>query len=73
MVGEGAFAHKHLDALTRIGGVEVVSIASGVAEHAQAAAGKYGHEHRRIQAPSGAVCTLSLSCDKAGIHRLDDP
>ena len=29
MVGEGAFAHKHLDALTGIDGVEVVSIASG--------------------------------------------
>ena len=29
MVGEGAFAHEHLDALTGIDGVEVVSIASG--------------------------------------------
>ena len=45
MVGEGAFAHKHLDALARIEGVEVVSIAGGVVEHTQAAAGKYGIVH----------------------------
>ena len=45
MVGEGAFAHKHLDALARIEGVEVVSIAGGVAEHTEAAAGKYGIPH----------------------------
>ena len=45
MVGEGAFARKHLDALARIDGVEVVSLAGGVAEHTQAAAGKYGIPH----------------------------
>ena len=45
MVGEGAFAHKHLDALARIEGVEVVSIAGGVAEHTEAAAGRYGIPH----------------------------
>ena len=45
MVGEGAFAHKHLDALARIEGVEVVSIAGGVAAHTRAAAGKYGIAH----------------------------
>ena len=45
MVGEGAFAHKHLDALARIDGVEVASIAGGVAEHTRAAAAKYGIPH----------------------------
>ena len=45
MVGEGAFAHKHLDALARIDGVEVASIAGGVAEHTRAAAEKYGIGH----------------------------
>ena len=32
MVGEGAFANKHLDALERIEDVEVVSICGGVAD-----------------------------------------
>ena len=45
MVGEGAFAHKHLDALARIDGVDVVSIAGGVAEHTQAAPARYGIAH----------------------------
>ena len=45
MVGEGAFAHKHLDALARIDGVGVASIAGGVAEHTRAAAAKYGIPH----------------------------
>ena len=45
MVGEGAFAHKHLDALARIEGVEVASIVGGVAEHTRAVAGKYGIPH----------------------------
>ena len=45
MVGEGAFAHKHLDALARIDGLEVASIAGGVAEHTRAAAEKYGVPH----------------------------
>ena len=53
MVGEGAFAHKHLDALARIEGVEVVSIAGGVAEHTQAAAGKYGIPHWTMDLADG--------------------
>ena len=32
MVGEGAFANKHLDALEKIDDVEVVSICGGVEE-----------------------------------------
>ena len=38
MVGEGAFANKHLDALERIEDVEVVSICGGVAEATEAVA-----------------------------------
>ncbi|MEZ5480245.1 MAG: Gfo/Idh/MocA family oxidoreductase [Thiolinea sp.] len=41
MVGEGAFGHKHLDALQNIEDVEVVSLAAGVADAAQATAEKY--------------------------------
>ncbi len=45
MVGEGAFGHKHLDALKNIPGVEVVTIAGGGAESTQATAEKYGIPH----------------------------
>jgi len=38
IAGEGAFANKHLDALARIDGVEVVSIAGGVAADTEAVA-----------------------------------
>lgn len=38
IAGEGAFANKHLDALARIEGVEVVSIAGGVAADTEAVA-----------------------------------
>jgi 2-hydroxy-4-carboxymuconate semialdehyde hemiacetal dehydrogenase len=45
MVGEGAFARKHLDGLARIDGVEVVTIAGGVAEHTEALAKEHGIPH----------------------------
>ncbi|MEZ9526379.1 Gfo/Idh/MocA family oxidoreductase [Enterovibrio norvegicus] len=45
MVGEGAFGHKHLDALKNIDDVEVVSIAGGVEESTRATAEKYGITH----------------------------
>ncbi|CZF78614.1 4-carboxy-2-hydroxymuconate-6-semialdehyde dehydrogenase [Grimontia celer] len=45
MVGEGAFGHKHLDALKNIDDVEVVSIAGGVEESTKATADKYGIAH----------------------------
>lgn len=45
MVGEGAFGHKHLDALKNIDDVEVVSIAGGVEESTKATAEKYGIAH----------------------------
>lgn len=42
MVGEGAFGHKHLDALQNIDGVEVVALVGGEEETTRAAAEKYG-------------------------------
>lgn len=45
MVGEGAFGHKHLDALQNIDGVEVASIAGGVEESTKATAEKYNIPH----------------------------
>jgi 2-hydroxy-4-carboxymuconate semialdehyde hemiacetal dehydrogenase len=42
MVGNGAFAKKHLDGLARIKGVKVVSIVGRVPETTQAVAHKYG-------------------------------
>ena len=50
MVGEGAFGHKHLDALQNIDGVEVASIAGGDEAATKATAEKYGIPH----------CTLDL-------------
>lgn len=41
MVGEGAFGHKHLDALQRIDEVEVVSLVGAVSEQTKSTAEKY--------------------------------
>ena len=45
MVGEGAFANKHLDAIERIDDVEVVAICGGVQEAAAAVAEARGIAH----------------------------
>ncbi|PKF78118.1 oxidoreductase [Vibrio sp. vnigr-6D03] len=45
LVGEGAFGHKHLDAIKNIDDVEVVSIAGGVKESTELTAKKYGVAH----------------------------
>ena len=45
MVGQGAFAKKHLDGLKRIPGAEVVTIAGGSADSTAAVAQKYGITH----------------------------
>lgn len=42
MIGEGAFGHKHLDALKNIPDVEVAALVGGVADSTQATAEKYG-------------------------------
>ena len=45
VAGEGAFANKHLDALARINGIEVVSVCGGVAEATQQLASTRGIPH----------------------------
>ena len=45
MVGQGAFAKKHLDGLARIKGVEVATIYGRTAETTEAVAKKYGIPH----------------------------
>src|SRR2546428_443105 len=45
MVGQGAFARKHLDGLARIKDAEVVTIYGRTAETTEAAAKKYGIPH----------------------------
>lgn len=45
MVGNGAFAKKHLDGLARIKGAEVISIVGRVPETTQEVAKKYGIPH----------------------------
>jgi 2-hydroxy-4-carboxymuconate semialdehyde hemiacetal dehydrogenase len=45
MVGQGAFAKKHLDGLARIKGVEVATIFGRSAESTEAVAKKYGIPH----------------------------
>jgi 2-hydroxy-4-carboxymuconate semialdehyde hemiacetal dehydrogenase len=45
LAGAGAFGEKHLDGLSRIDGVEIVSIISRTGEQAAAVAAKYGAKH----------------------------
>ena len=45
MVGQGAFANKHLDALARIVGIEVATIAGGSPDTTEAVAKKRGIPH----------------------------
>jgi 2-hydroxy-4-carboxymuconate semialdehyde hemiacetal dehydrogenase len=45
MVGQGAFAKKHLNGLARIDGIEVASLAGGSPESTEAVAKQYGIPH----------------------------
>ena len=45
MVGQGAFANKHLDALALIVGIEVATIAGGSPDTTEAVAKKRGIPH----------------------------
>src|SRR5438093_3325594 len=45
MVGQGAFARKHLDGLARIKGAEVVTIVGRTPDSTEAVAKKYGIPH----------------------------
>ena len=45
VAGQGAFGQKHLAGLSRIDGVEVVSLAGGSPETTEAVAKKFGIPH----------------------------
>ena len=84
MVGEGAFANKHLDAIERIEGVEVVSICGGVREvvdevarargvgHAtldlEEALGQPGVEAAILATPTPLHAEQALAVMRAGKH-----
>lgn len=53
MIGQGAFGHKHLDALKNIEGVEVASIVGGSADSTQATAREYGIPHWTLDLAEG--------------------
>jgi len=53
VAGEGAFGNKHLEALAKIDGVEVVSLVGGVAETTQAVAKKYNIPHWTLDLDEG--------------------
>ena len=53
MVGQGAFAQKHLDGLSKIQGAEVVSIVGGSADTTQAVAKQYGIPHWTLDLDEG--------------------
>ncbi len=84
LAGAGAFGEKHLDALQKIDGVEIVSIISRTAEQAAAVAAKYGAKHSstelddalaRDDVDAVILCTptqmhaaQAIACMKAGKH-----
>jgi len=86
MVGEGAFANKHLDAIASIDGVEVVSICGGVAQAtaALAAARNISHwttdlhealsqpgiEAAILTSPTGMHARQAIQVMQAGKHVL---
>lgn len=53
MIGQGAFGHKHLDALQNIEGAEVVSIVGGSEESTKATAEKFGIPHWTLDLEEG--------------------
>jgi 2-hydroxy-4-carboxymuconate semialdehyde hemiacetal dehydrogenase len=53
VAGQGAFGQKHLDALKRISGVEVVSLIGGSAAATEQVAGKYGIPHWSLDLGEG--------------------
>lgn len=53
MVGEGAFGHKHLDAIQNIDDTKVVSIVGGIEESTKEAAEKYNIPHWSLDLDEG--------------------
>ena len=84
MVGQGAFAKKHLDGLARIQGAEVVSIYGRTAETTKAAAEKYRIPHWTtnfnealtqpgvdaviLTSPTQVHAEQAIQCMRAGKH-----
>jgi 2-hydroxy-4-carboxymuconate semialdehyde hemiacetal dehydrogenase len=84
MVGQGAFAKKHLDGLARIQGVEVVSISGGSPDSTKAVAEKYkiphwttkldealaqpGVEAAILTSPTQVHAAQAIQCLRAGKH-----
>jgi 2-hydroxy-4-carboxymuconate semialdehyde hemiacetal dehydrogenase len=84
LAGAGAFGEKHLDALTMIDGVEIISVISRQADQAAAAAAKYGARHSgteldealaRDDVDAVILCTptqmhaaQAIACMNAGKH-----
>jgi 2-hydroxy-4-carboxymuconate semialdehyde hemiacetal dehydrogenase len=84
LAGAGAFGENHLDALTMIDGVEIISVISRQAEQAAAAAAKYGARHSgteldealaRDDVDAVILCTptqmhaaQAIACMNAGKH-----
>jgi 2-hydroxy-4-carboxymuconate semialdehyde hemiacetal dehydrogenase len=84
LVGAGAFGEKHLDGLTRIDGVDIVSVVSRRAEQAAEVAAKYGAKHSgtelaevldRDDVDAVILCTptqmhaeQAIACMEAGKH-----
>ena len=84
MVGQGAFAKKHLDGLARIDGVEVVSLSGGSPGSTEAVAKKYGIPHWTtkldealarpgveaaiLTSPTQVHAAQAIQCMRAGKH-----
>jgi 2-hydroxy-4-carboxymuconate semialdehyde hemiacetal dehydrogenase len=84
VAGEGAFGQKHIEALKNIEGVEIVSLAGGVAADTEAMAKKYGIPHWTLglddslkrpeveavilTTPTPVHAAQGLQCLRAGKH-----
>ncbi len=84
MAGQGAFGQKHLDAIKKIDGIEVVSLAGGRPETTKDVAEKYGIPHWStdlgeclaqpgveaaiLATPTGLHASQAIQCLEAGKH-----
>jgi 2-hydroxy-4-carboxymuconate semialdehyde hemiacetal dehydrogenase len=84
VAGEGAFGQKHIEALRNIEGVEIVSLAGGVATETEAMARKYAIPHWTVgledslkmaeveavilTTPTPMHAAQGLQCLRAGKH-----
>jgi 2-hydroxy-4-carboxymuconate semialdehyde hemiacetal dehydrogenase len=84
MAGQGAFGQKHLDAIKKIDGIEVVSLAGGRPETTKEVAEKYGIPHWStdlgeclaqpgveaaiMATPTGLHASQAIQCLEAGKH-----